>query len=58
MTMAESEEQDGPKDSATTTEALEEDEGYMMHPRDRKQRRMRQGIDNGTEEYTTTTEAS
>ena len=51
-------EEDGPEDSVTTTEALAEDEEYMTRPRDRRQQRRRQGIDNGPEESTTMTEAS
>ena len=38
-------------------EASEEDEGYVTLLRDWRQRRRRQGLDNGPEESTTTTEA-
>ena len=39
-------------------EALAEDEEYTTRPRDRRQQWRRQGIDNGSKESTTITEAS
>ena len=42
-----SEEEDGPEDSATTTEVSEGDKEYMTHTRDWRQRRRRRGIDKG-----------
>ena len=57
MTAA-SEEYERPKDSAKKTEASAKDEGYTTHPRDQRQQRRRQGIDNGPKESMTMTEAS
>ena len=47
----------GPKDSATTTEAPSEDKGYVTRPRDLRQRRRRQVLDDRLKESTTTREA-
>ena len=38
------------------TEALEEDEGYVMRPKDQRQQRRRRGLDDDPKESTTTTE--
>ena len=56
--MVASAEKDGPKDSATTTEALLGYEEYMTLPRKWRQRRRRRGIRYGIEESTTTTDVS
>ena len=57
MTVASAEE-DGPKDSATTTEVLADDEEYMTRPRDHIQQRRQLGLDDGPKVYRTTMEAS
>ena len=58
MTMVELAEEDGPKDSATTTEASAGDKEYTTIPRYWRKRQRRRGLDNWAEESTTTTEAS
>ena len=45
-------------DSATTTEASEEDEEYTTRPKDRRQRQRWRVIDDGPEESTTKADAS
>ena len=47
----------GTKDSATMTDASSEDEGYVTRPRDQRQQQRRRGLDDGSKEYTKTTEA-
>ena len=56
--MVVSAEEDGPGDSATTTEASAGYEKYMTCPRDWRQRQRQRGIGDGIKESTTTTEAS
>ena len=51
-------EYDRPADSAKTTETLAEDKEYLVRPKDLRQQRIQQGLDDGPKESTTTTEAS
>ena len=51
-------EEDGPEDSATTMEALSEDEEWTIRLRDPRRWRRWQKLDGGPEVSTTTTEAA
>ena len=49
--------EEGPEDSAMTTEASSQDEEYTTRPSDQRQQQRRRGLNDGPKGYTTKTNA-